>query len=174
MPLANLPNDSRFAVPRRDGVEEASRLCHLSIETPTFPFLFQTFTRYTISTRNPNYSDSLVHRVPIIRVRECRKSIEIKSMIRSGTIRLHLLEEGEEGRRYSSTGTRHVGRELLWRSPGFDTHTPCRLTKHINNDSFLETPRHQPFSIRPRITLSENVLSPRDSFFKIFLFPRNF
>lgn len=86
MPLANLPNDSRFAVPRRDGVEEASRLCHLSIETPTFPFLFQTFTRYTISTRNPNYSDSLVHRVPIIRVRECRKSIEIKSMIRSGTI----------------------------------------------------------------------------------------
>lgn len=24
-------------------------------------------------------------------------------------------------------------RELPWCSPGFDTHTPCRLTKHINN-----------------------------------------
>lgn len=157
MPLANLPNDSRFAVPRRDGVEEASRLCHLSIGTPTFslPFPHFYFT-YTVSIRNPNYSDSLVHRVPIIR---CRKSIEIKSKIRSGTIGddSHLFEEGEEGRRCSSTGTRHVGRELLWRSPGFDTHTPCRLTKHINNDSFLETPRHQPFSIRPRITLSENL-----------------
>lgn len=84
MPLANLPNDSRFAVPRRDGVEEASRLCHLSIGTPTFslPFPHFYFT-YTVSIRNPNYSDSLVHRVPIIR---CRKSIEIKSKIRSGTI----------------------------------------------------------------------------------------
>lgn len=57
---------------------------------------------------------------------------------------MHLLEEGGHSGNscYSPVlvhaGTRHVARELLWRSPGFDTHTPCRLTKHINNDSFGE------------------------------------
>lgn len=62
---------------------------------------------------------------------------------------MHLLEEGGHSGNscYSPVlvhaGTRHVARELLWRSPGFDTHTPCRLTKHINNDSFGETLRHR-------------------------------
>lgn len=67
---------------------------------------------------------------------------------------MHLLEEGGHSGNscYSPVlvhaGTRHVARELLWRSPGFDTHTPCRLTKHINNDSFGETLRHRsPFTV---------------------------
>lgn len=86
---------------------------------------------------------------------------------------MHLLEEGGHSGNscYSPVlvhaGTRHVARELLWRSPGFDTHTPCRLTKHINNDSFGETLRHrspftacQPFSIRSELRSKPSSFPP--------------
>lgn len=97
---------------------------------------------------------------------------------------MHLLEEGGHSGNscYSPVlvhaGTRHVARELLWRSPGFDTHTPCRLTKHINNDSFGETLRHrspftacQPFSIRSELRSKPSSFPPFQNSPPLPLFP---
>lgn len=56
-------------------------------------------------------------------------------------------------------------RELPWCSPGFDTHTPCRLTKHINKTRVPRecarycSPRSERERARASRGRSENYLS---------------